>query len=424
MLLRFKVKNYRSIKDCVALDLSATSDKTSNEQAVFKVGKTELLKSAAIYGPNASGKSNILKALRIFRKMVLESQLRSNLPADLPNEFFKFNTATENKPSFFEMELLLDGEVFIYGFEISKKKICAEWLKQSKGNKVLFERKEQEITSNKNYFQEAAATLKKQATEKVLLLTVLAANNGKISREIVQAIQKINYISGTQRGNTLDFSFEQFLNNPEMAKKMKELILQADFGVVDIQASENMILAEQLQNIPDKFKELAFKEGSKIAQRSIRFLHKKFDKSGKEVDNAALDFFTEESEGTQQMFTLSAPIIHTLLYGKVLFIDEIDASLHPVLCQYLISVFNSKEKNPNNSQLIFTTHDISLLKEELLRRDQIYFTDKNNGGATELFSLSDISERKGVDFAKRYMEGRYSALPYISDFEDLKFSKE
>ena len=123
------------------------------------------------------------------------------------------------------------------------------------------------------------------------------------------------------------------------------------------------------------------------------------------------------------MFALSAPIIDTLEKGSVLFIDEIDASLHPILCQYLISIFNSKEKNPNNAQLIFTTHDISLLDENLLRRDQIYFTDKDKKGATDLFSLADISERKGVNFAKRYLEGRYNALPYVSDFEDLKFSK-
>jgi len=123
------------------------------------------------------------------------------------------------------------------------------------------------------------------------------------------------------------------------------------------------------------------------------------------------------------MFALSAPLIDTLDNGKMLFVDEIDASLHPVLCQYLISIFNSKEKNPNNAQLVFTTHDISLLRNDLLRRDQIFFTEKEYDGSTQLFSLSDVSERKGVDFAKRYLEGRYNALPYIADFEDLKFSK-
>jgi len=422
MLINFKVKNFRSIKDEVILDMQATKDKTSKEQAVFEVGKIALLKSTAIYGPNASGKSNIIKAFSVFYKMILESMLRSNMNINLPNEYFKLNSETENKPSFFEMKFLIDDKVFFYGFEIDKKKICAEWLKQEKGNKILFERTEQEIKFNK-YFKEATATLKKQTAERVLFLSILAANNGEISKSVVNLIQKMNVISGTQRGNTLDFSFSRFLGNSKVSERMKEFILKADFGVVDIKASQKMISAKQVQNIPDKFKEVLFKEDSKIAERSLKFFHKKYNTNGEEVGNEPLDFFAEESDGTQQMFALSAPFIDTLENGKVLFIDEIDASLHPLLCQYLISLFNSKEKNSKNAQLIFTTHDISLLKEELLRRDQIYFTDKNKIGATELFSLSDISERKGVDFAKRYLEGRYDALPYLSDFEDLRFYK-
>lgn len=423
MLINFKVKNFRSIKDEVILDLQATKDKTSEEQAVFEVGKIALLKSTAIYGPNASGKSNILKAFMAFRMMVLESMLRSNMNIDLPNEYFKLNSETENKPSFFEMKFLIDNEVYLYGFEINKKKVCAEWLKQEKGNKKLFVRTEQEIKSNRNYFQEATAAVKKQTAERVLFLSILAANNGKLSNRIVKFIQKMNLISGTQRGNALDFSFGQFLNNPKMSKRIKEFILKADFGIVDIRASQKMVSTEQIKNIPDKFKEILFKENSKIAERSLKFLHKKYNVNEKEIRKEPLDFFAEESDGTQQMFTLSAPFIDTLENGKVLFIDEIDSSLHPFLCQYLISLFNSKEKNTKNAQLIFTTHDVSLLKEELLRRDQIYFTEKNKEGATELFSLSDISERKGVDFAKRYFEGRYNALPYIIDFENLRFYK-
>jgi AAA15 family ATPase/GTPase len=123
------------------------------------------------------------------------------------------------------------------------------------------------------------------------------------------------------------------------------------------------------------------------------------------------------------MFSLAAPILDTLRNGKILLVDEINSSLHPYLCQYLIAIFNSAEKNPNNAQLIFTTHDLSLLDEKLLRRDQVYFTEKNKYGETELFSLSEIKERKGVNFSKRYMEGRYNALPYIKSFEDLKFDK-
>ncbi|MDH4330312.1 MAG: ATP-binding protein [Candidatus Moranbacteria bacterium] len=422
-MVGFKVKNFRSIKDEVYLDLRATSDKTMKAQSVFENDKTALLKSAAIYGPNASGKSNIFKALIVFRLMILESLLRSNTSVDLPAEYFKLNLESENAPSFFEMDFLLNEEIVSYGFEMNKKRICAEWLKKERGNVTLFERVDQNIKSNKNYFQEATKVLKDQTSERVLFLSILASNNKPISKEIVQFIQKINCISAADRGNTLDYSFGQYLSNSNRASKIRDFMVMADFGVVDIVASEKMISAKETQNIPDKFKELLFKENSKIAERSLRFLHKKHDKNGKEIESEALDFFAEESEGTQQFFALSAPVIDTLEKGKILFIDEIDASLHPMLCQYLVSIFNSKKENKKNSQLVFTTHDISLLNEEFLRRDQIYFADKNDEGMTNLFSLMNISERKGLDFAKRYLEGRYSALPYIVNFENIKFSK-
>jgi len=426
MLLTFKVKNFRSINDEISLNLQATSDATMKSDAVFEDGKASLLKSVAIYGPNASGKSNIFKAFAVFRLMILESLLRSNIASDLPSEYFKLNSETEKKPSFFEMTFSLDGEIFIYGFEMDKKKICAEWLKQDKGKKILFERDNQKIESNKNYFQEASAVLKNNTNERVLFLSVLSSlsnDNQSISKKIVQLMQNTNLIFNTKGGDVLNYSFGQFLNNPDMAKEMKDFTVKADFGVMDIKASEKIVSAKEIQNIPAQFKELFFKEDSKIAERSLKFLHKKYNDDGEEQEGALLDFLTEESDGTQQWFALSAPVIDTLKNGKILFIDEIDISLHPMLCQYLISIFNSKEKNSNKAQLIFITHDTSLMSAEFLRRDQIYFADKNEKGSTELFSLSDISERKGVDFAKRYLEGRYNALPYISDFENLKFSK-
>jgi len=422
MLMNFKVKNFRLIKDEVILNLQATSDATMQNDAVFDNGKTSLLKTIAVYGPNASGKSSILKAFMVFRTMILESLLRSTLSIDLPNEYFKLSTDTINQPSSFEMTFILDGDVFRYGFGVDKKRVISELLMQN--TRTLIERDGQDIKGNRNYFKEATTDLIEHTSEKVLFLTNLASNNGPISKKIVEFIKNTNFISGTNRGNTLDYTFGQFLNNPDMASKMKDFIVKADFGVTDIQASETMVLAKEIPNMPDKFKELLFKEDSQIAQRSIKFIHKKFDRKGNEAGEEPLDFMLEESEGTQQMFALSAPIVDTLEHGKVLFIDEIDASLHPVLCQYLVTLFNSRERNSKNAQLIFTTHDISLLNEDFLRRDQIYFTDKNKQSATDLFSLADISERKGVNFAKRYLEGRYNALPYISDYENIKFFKE
>jgi uncharacterized protein len=424
MLLSFKVKNYRSIKDPVLFDLQATNDDSHVNDAVFECGKFSLLKSAAIYGPNASGKSNIFKAFLVFRLMILESLFRSTLTENLPSEPFKLDVKRVGEPTSFEMKFLLDGEVFSYGFQFNTQRIWSEWLKRERGNVEYFSRTGQEIKSNKNSYKEATSALKNQTAPRVLFLSVLASNNAPVAKKITELIKRINFISGAERGDTLNYSFGEFVKDSKRAEKMKQFIVQADFGVRDIQANERIVSAKQLQNIPDKFKEFLFEENSQIAEREIKFLHVAYDKNGKETSGVALDFLQEESEGTQQMFALSAPIIDTLENGKILCIDEIDSSLHPMLCRYLVTLFNSKERNRNNAQIIFTTHDISLLSEEFLRRDQIFFTKKKKDGSTELFSLADLSERKGADFSKRYMEGRYDALPYIEDYENLKIDQE
>jgi len=417
MLINFKVKNFRSIKEEVVLNLQATSSKEFRNEATYEDKNYSIIKTAVIYGANASGKSNLLKAVMSFKAMVLESLIRRNISAGLPSEFFKLNTETQNKPSGFEISFLLNEKIFTYGFEFDKERIYSEWLK--KGNIFLFNRIGQEIIASRS-FKEASEVLKKQTDERVLFLSVLGSYNKEFSKEIIELIKKIKVIH--EVGDTLDYTFGEFIKNPTRGAEIKEFNLRFNPGVVDIKAKETFTTASQL-NIPDKFKSVLFEKDSPVAQRSMEFLYKKYNSSNKEVGTEAMNFMLEESFGTQNAFALSGPIIDSLGKGNILLIDELNLSLHPILCQYLITIFNSKKGNPNNAQLIFTTHDVTLLDENLLRRDQIYFTDKNKFGVTELFSLADISERKGVSFAKRYLEGRYKAIPYIHDYEDLKFSR-
>ena len=147
-------------------------------------------------------------------------------------------------------------------------------------------------------------------------------------------------------------------------------------------------------------------------------MHTKYDNKGKEVDKVPFDFMTQESGGTKQMLGFAGLFLNALKTGKAIFIDELDSSLHPLLCRFILKIFNSKKKNPKNAQLIFTTHDVSLLDNELLRRDQIFFVEKDKYGASKLFSLNDIGERKDSSYRKRYFEGRYGALPYIKSIEN------
>ncbi len=418
MLLSFKVKNFRSIKDEIALNMQATAGNELKREATFENGNIALLRAAAIYGPNASGKSNLLKAMMVFKTMVLESLLRSNLPVDLPYEFFKLSTSTQNKPTCFEISFVLEEKVFTYGFEFNKVRIQAEWLK--KGNVTLFKRDGQNIKPSRS-FKDSSESLRKQTTEKVLFLSVLSSYNRDLSKKIVEIISKIQVI--LEIGTTLDYTFGEFLKNPAIAAEIKKFNIEINPGVMDIKATETLTTPAKL-NMPDIIKPSFLKEDSPIAQRSMKFFRKIYGTQNKEVGIQDMDFMFEESVGTRNAFAMSGPIIDSLEKGNILFIDELNASLHPILCQYLITIFNSKKSNPHNAQLVFTTHDITLLDEQLLRRDQIYFTDKDKFGATELFSLADISERKGVSFAKRYLEGRYRAIPYIREFEEIKFSRD
>ncbi len=418
MLLSFKVKNFRSIKDEIALNMQATAGNELKREATFENGNIALLRAAAIYGPNASGKSNLLKAMMVFKTMVLESLLRSNLPVDLSYEFFKLSTSTQNKPTCFEISFVLEEKVFTYGFEFNKVRIQAEWLK--KGNVTLFKRDGQNIKPSRS-FKDSSESLRKQTTEKVLFLSVLSSYNRDLSKKIVEIISKIQVI--LEIGTTLDYTFGEFLKNPAIAAEIKKFNIEINPGVMDIKATETLTTPAKL-NMPDIIKPSFLKEDSPIAQRSMKFFRKIYGTQNKEVGIQDMDFMFEESVGTRNAFAMSGPIIDSLEKGNILFIDELNASLHPILCQYLITIFNSKKSNPHNAQLVFTTHDITLLDEQLLRRDQIYFTDKDKFGATELFSLADISERKGVSFAKRYLEGRYRAIPYIREFEEIKFSRD
>jgi len=418
MLLSFKAKNFRSIKDEIALNMQATAGNELKREATFENGNIALLRAAAIYGPNASGKSNLLKAMMVFKTMVLESLLRSNLPVDLPYEFFKLSTSTQNKPTCFEISFVLEEKVFTYGFEFNKVRIQAEWLK--KGNVTLFKRDGQNIKPSRS-FKDSSESLRKQTTEKVLFLSVLSSYNRDLSKKIVEIISKIQVI--LEIGTTLDYTFGEFLKNPAIAAEIKKFNIEINPGVMDIKATETLTTPAKL-NMPDIIKPSFLKEDSPIAQRSMKFFRKIYGTQNKEVGIQDMDFMFEESVGTRNAFAMSGPIIDSLEKGNILFIDELNASLHPILCQYLITIFNSKKSNPHNAQLVFTTHDITLLDEQLLRRDQIYFTDKDKFGATELFSLADISERKGVSFAKRYLEGRYRAIPYIREFEEIKFSRD
>ncbi len=419
MLISFTVSNFLSFQDKHTLSFKVKKTDSTLPEAIFSTHNENLTKTIAVYGANASGKSNLVKAFAFVRNFVVNG-LQQSLTNIIPVESFLLSTETEHKPSLFELEIVSGKKLFIYGFEVSQQKIYKEWLYEYPNKKVLFERGANDIKFNARHFKEGSSQAIKNTRDNVLFLSVVASLNGEVSKDVVEAIKKIRVISGLQKGQTLNYSFEKYTKDESYRNKMKDFILEADFGISDIISEEKQVSAEEfVQIVPPQFRDALTAGKTNFFERKVAMLHQKYGTGKEKTGSVPFDFF-KESDGTQQMFALSAPFINSLEEGNMLVIDELDSSLHPLLCQYILKIFNSTEQNSKNAQLVFTTHDISLLDEELLRRDQIWFTQKNSTGASELFSLADLGERSNLNFAKRYLEGRYGALPYVKLLEDIQ----
>ncbi len=415
MIKTFSSKNFLSFKDKMKFSLEREGKDDTYKDSFFKIQDVELLKSAVLYGANASGKSNFSKAFVFFHNFIVtsyETALRRNLIPIVP---FLLNSKSETEPSFFEIELVTKDKKYIYGFEVSKEKISREWLYQYPQKKNLFNRIGNEINSNKRYFKEATSALEKQTRSNVLFLSLLAANNGTISNEIIDEIKKINVYPAELKDLILDYGFYNYAKYKDF---IDEFLKEGDFNIKNLLLEQNEINREEFENsIPQPFRMTIPPDTKKFLQRKANATHAKYDEFGKEVGEVVFDFIQQESSGTKQIVGLAALFANALEEGKTLFIDELNTSLHPLLCKFILKKFNSKEKNSKNAQLIFTTHDVSLLDGEILRRDQIFFVEKDKYGASKLFSLSDLGERKDLSYRKRYFEGRYGALPYIKTLE-------
>ena len=419
MIKTFTFKNFLSFRDEVKFSLERDSNDDSHNDSFFSIQDGELLKSAVIYGANASGKSNFSKAFVFFHNFIVTSYANA-LSNRIPTVPFLLNSKTENEPSFFEIELVTKDKKYIYGFEVSQSKVSIEWLHQYPQKKNLFDRIGNEINSNKRHFKEATAALEKQTRSNVLFLSLLAANNGSISNEVIEEIKKINVYPAENRDLILNYGFDNYSKHEA---EMLSFLQEADFNIEEFQLEQKEVNKDEFANsfppqMPRHLIDLATTGSSKFVQRKVSTVHTKYDDKGNAVEKVPFDFMAQESGGTKQMFGFAALFLNALKEGKTLFIDELDSSLHPVLCRFIVQTFNSKKKNPKNAQLIFTTHDSNLLDNEILRRDQIFFVEKDKYGASNLFSLSSLGERKDLSYRKRYFEGRYGALPYIKSNEN------
>jgi|GEM_PF-957458 len=432
MLLEFKVKNFRSIKDEVVLS-TAIRDKANNENIIETENGLfpKVLKSILITGPNASGKSNVLDAI-YFMNYVIFTNLKLN-PGDEIRPYlpFKLDDVTIKEPSEFEMSLLIDNLIYTYGFSLDNKQIYSEYLYFYNKNKkiMVFERNKQEFKFNdttlKNLKKEQEQ-LKERALENKLYLSVSASWNFEYSKKVIEFIKnKLNFVN-RHRPVSLPIIKRRIQESENYKNKLLESLKAVDFDIMDFKVIEEDIPSSVLTKI---IKDIELTEGKEKSDEMLsklkvskayrlELLHTYKSKNKKVDVHFSQD---DESLGTNRFFEIIGEIISTIENNGILIIDELEVNLHPYLTNYLNTYING-EKN-KGAQVIYTTHCYNLLdtNESKLRHDQIWFTQKKGDQSTELFSLADYSERKdsNLNIMKRYFEGRYEAKPFV-DYEVAK----
>jgi hypothetical protein len=422
MLIEFKVGNFLSFKDVVTLSMVASSDREHLETNTIPVNdKLRLLKSAVLYGANASGKSNLIKAIFFMRDFILSSSKESSTDK-IPVKKFRLCIETEKEPSTFEITFMIENIRYRYGFQVDNDQVHNEWLfyVPTIREATLFIREKDKIKLGEG-FKEGKG-LESKTRPNALFLSVVDQFNGEIAGKILKWISGIIIISGVDDSEHADFSIMK-MNEKKFKDFLTEFLKIADIGIKEIQKESLPVDIKNLpEEMPVKFKE--FLSEKKVEVIKISTIHQKYNKENEPVSEEKFDLFSNESAGTQALFAFSAPIYEALLNNKVLFIDELTSKLHPLLTRALIKIFNNykpgKESKPgSNGQLIFACHDTNILTNQFFRRDQIWFTQKDEYGATELYSLDEYKVRKEALFDKDYMMGKYGAIPFIGDIESL-----
>ncbi len=379
----------------VAAPLKSKNPQLDKGNVIQVSDKLSLLKSAAIYGANGSGKSNLISGLSAMIN-VIEYSMKNDTALNKLYQPFILDSESSSHPTYFQLQFIANGKKYRYGFEFNDKKIISEWLfgQADKNEVYYFVREHNKIKISRNQFREGLKLEDKTAPEN-LFLNVAAAFNGNISRLIREYIFTIGiYIRVHEdfEKMTLDL-----INNGRKNEIIKLLNI-ADFGIEGIrkEKSDNALGYDIL------------------LERKIPIFHKHLQ------GTKEMSLFLNESIGTQKFFNITGAIIWALERGTPFIMDEFEANLHPTLAKKIVEMFHSPKLNKKGAQLIFATHDTNLLDANLLRRDQIFFTEKNKKNETELYSLYDFKGvRNDASYEKDYIKGKYGAIPFVGDFETL-----
>ena len=418
MLLEFRVRNFRSIRDEQALSLvAAPSDKELAATHLAPTGLKALpqaVRSAMLYGPNASGKSTLLFALNYLRAMVAESATVVQPGQTYNVQPFRLDPATARQPTELEASFLVDGIRHQYSFAMTAERIVSEQLMVWHTAKPTqwFSRRLDD--GGDRYAYEFSAYLtgprklwQESTRPNALFLSTAAQLNsellGPVARWLVASLVYLPAGASVDHAHTM-----ALLGSPEGRAAVRDFLGTADISISEVSAVPRKGFRAQFLLQPGGVAQARQEDGEVMFPI---FEHR----SGQ---GSATFELHEESDGTQRLFSLAAPVLDVLKHGRVLVVDELDRSLHTLLVRRLVGMFHDPALNPRGAQLIFSTHDTSLLDHTLFRRDQVWFAEKDESQATRIFPLSDFSPRKHEAWERGYLMGRYGAVPMFRNLPE------
>ncbi len=422
MLLEFSVANFRSFLSKRTFTMQASTGISDFPENITHLDGYNILRTAVVYGANSSGKTNFVVALAAMGNFVINSA-KLNDGEELGYDPFLLMKNTKNTPTYFEVIFISNNQKFRYGFEYLQNSIVGEWLfilKKGRKEQALFIRNEKGIGVSEKTFAEGIG-LEAMTNDNRLFISVVAQLGGAVSKQIVEWFaSRYDVISGIRSDVLTGYSKKMFHEKLAGHDEALALFRKLKLGFDNILTTESEFDPYTIpDDVPKSVKKDMIKQLSGKTVIDLLSMHKIYDNKGAVVGEVPFNVYEKESAGTQKLIDLSGPVFDTLLGGYTLIIDELDCRMHPIISDYIVRLFNDKETNPNNAQLIFTTHDTNLLSSKIFRRDQIWFAEKDDTEQTDLYTLNDIvlpngqKPRNDSNYEKNYIAGRYGAIPYI-----------
>ena len=421
MLIEFSVANFRSFREKQTFSLVKAKGNELEETNTFRIQsptRFDLLRSAAVYGANASGKSNFLRALRVMRRIVVDSASWQR-GEDIPVVPFRLDARTANSRSEFEVVFLADDIRYQYGFSADKERIYEEWLiAYPKGRaqrwfqRAWEDERQFSAWETGKQLQGEKQVWQRSTRENALFLSTAVQLNSRQLQPVYDWFSENLRIVNIEG---LDPALTAALCRTKEKSRIIDFLKAADLSINDVEVQRISFDPQILPaDIPESLKEMILSEMVDKNMLEVSTFHRLGSDELVQFD------LEDESDGTRKLFSFAGPWVDTLNKGFILFIDELHDNLHPKLVRFLVDLFHSRKSNPKNAQLVFTTHETSILSQEVFRRDQIWFCEKDEDETTHLYPLTDFSPRKGREnLEAAYLSGRYGALPFVGEMAEM-----